>query len=117
MKEVDANPHAKGFLACGTQTLKIVAKNQKSEVDIPLFAAKNLPLPFDIFHPDKTVWHRIPKKVCLQRRSASSLQANLFWNAVPNGLVGVEYVKGKREVFSGKQGDIDLALLIFRYDF
>lgn len=50
-------------------------------------------------------------------KSASSLQANLFWDAVPNGLVGVEFAKGKREVFSGKKGDIDLALLIFRYDF
>jgi hypothetical protein len=53
----------------------------------------------------------------LVNKSASSIQANLFWDAVPNGLVGVEYAKGVRKVFSGAKGDIDLALLIFRYDF
>jgi hypothetical protein len=50
-------------------------------------------------------------------KHASSIQANLFYNLVQNGFVGIEYIKGKREVESGDKGKLDIALLIFRYDF
>lgn len=53
----------------------------------------------------------------LANKKASSMQANLFYNLIQNGFVGIEYIKGLREVESGDQGKLDMALFIFRYDF
>ena len=53
----------------------------------------------------------------LANKKASSIQANLFYNLIQNGFVGIEYIKGLREVESGNKGKLDMALLIFRYDF
>lgn len=50
-------------------------------------------------------------------KSASSLQANLFWTPFANALTGLEYSHGTREVQNADRGKIDLALLVFRYEF
>ncbi|MBE0499665.1 MAG: porin [Campylobacterales bacterium] len=50
-------------------------------------------------------------------KSASSLQANLFWTPFANTLTGLEYFHGTREVQSADSGKIDLARLVFRYEF
>jgi hypothetical protein len=50
-------------------------------------------------------------------KSASSLQANLFWTPFANALTGLEYSHGTREVQNADSGKIDLALLVFRYEF
>jgi hypothetical protein len=50
-------------------------------------------------------------------KSASSLQANLFWTPFANALTGLEYSHGTRKVQSADSGKIDLALLVFRYEF
>lgn len=50
-------------------------------------------------------------------KEAYSSQVNLLWTPVPNSLIGVEYVKAERKVESGETGDLDSAMLRFRYDF
>ena len=50
-------------------------------------------------------------------KSASSFQANLFWTPFANALTGLEYSRGSREVQSEENGKIDLARLVFRYEF
>lgn len=46
-----------------------------------------------------------------------SSQINLLWTPVKNSLVGVEYLRATRKVESGKEGDIDSAMLHMKYDF
>ncbi|MBN2782679.1 MAG: porin [Campylobacterales bacterium] len=50
-------------------------------------------------------------------RSVYASHINLLWTPVLNSLIGVEYVKAKRVVESGDEGDMDSAMLRFRYDF
>ncbi|MEA2099903.1 MAG: DcaP family trimeric outer membrane transporter [Campylobacterota bacterium] len=46
-----------------------------------------------------------------------SSQLNLLWMPIPNSLVGVEYASAKRRVESSKEGDMEMLILLFRYDF
>jgi hypothetical protein len=50
-------------------------------------------------------------------KSATSLQANLFWTPFANALTGFEYSRGTRKVQSADTGKIDLARFVFRYEF
>lgn len=50
-------------------------------------------------------------------KEAYSSQLNLLWTPVPNSLIGLEYVKAQRTVESNEEGDLDSAMLRFRYDF
>ena len=50
-------------------------------------------------------------------RNVYSSQLNLLWMPLKNSLVGIEYAKAKRQVESGKVGNIDLVILMVRYDF
>ena len=50
-------------------------------------------------------------------KKAISSQINLLWIPIPNSLIGLEYVKAKREVESNENGDLDAAMLQLRYDF
>lgn len=50
-------------------------------------------------------------------RDAYSSQINLLWTPIPNSLIGIEYVNAGRTVESDKKGNLDSAMLRFRYDF
>lgn len=53
----------------------------------------------------------------LTNKDAYSSAVNLFWTPVPNSLIGFEYVKAQRTVESNEKGDLDSAMMRFRYDF
>jgi hypothetical protein len=44
-------------------------------------------------------------------------QANLLYIPIQNTLVGLEYAKAKRQVESDEHGDMDVILMLLRYDF
>lgn len=50
-------------------------------------------------------------------KSASSLQANLFYSPIKNILTGFEYSYGTREVENSQTGYLNILSFIFRYDF
>lgn len=50
-------------------------------------------------------------------RAVYGTQLNLLWIPIPNALLGVEYSKGVRYVQSDESGNMDLIILLLRYDF
>ncbi|MEA2092206.1 MAG: DcaP family trimeric outer membrane transporter, partial [Campylobacterota bacterium] len=46
-----------------------------------------------------------------------SWQLNLLWTPVKNGLAGIEYARALRNVESDERGEMDLLILLLRYDF
>jgi Asp-tRNA(Asn)/Glu-tRNA(Gln) amidotransferase C subunit len=50
-------------------------------------------------------------------KEAYSSQINLLWMPIKSSLIGLEYVKAKRKVQSGDDGDMDAGMLRMRYNF
>ena len=46
-----------------------------------------------------------------------SVHANLFFDPVPNSRIGIEYIRGEREVYDGREGTLNRvqfsAMLVF----